>query len=235
MEQQTAYFNRDDICTVAQVASQQYAPHVTNEFAELIRRNGTSKTFEAGQVIFLEDDPSDAVFLVVSGTVRCCRITADGRRQISRFISDGEEMALTAFKSYDYTAEAITDITVLSCPRTVFEAALQTDDALQEFVFEKIANELTRGRDQMVLLGRLTAVERAAAFLFRLARHSNAPNGELYLTMTREDIADYLGMTLETVSRMFNQLKRDGVIEMRTPDHIRIRNADQLADLAMAA
>lgn len=204
-------------------------------FRDLMRETGTRRVFRAGQVIFLENEPSDAVFQVVSGTVRCCRITPDGRRQISRFIAEDDEMALTAFKTYDYTAEAVTDVELLSCPRDAFEAALRTDARLRDSVFERMASELTSSRDQMVLLGQMSASERAATFLLRLAGRNAEPKDELYLPMTRQDIADHLGMTLETVSRMFNKLKRMGIIDMPTPDRITICDPNQLATLAMAA
>lgn len=217
------------------IAPSTAAPEQIPGFSALMDTVGIRKVFKPGQVIFLEDQPSDAVYQVVAGTVRCCRITTDGRRQISRFVSTDDEMALTAFKTYDYTAEAITEVVLLRCPRPAFEAALRSDETLRDSVFQRMASELTASRDQMVLLGQLNAAERAATFLLRLAGNSAEPKGELHLPMTRQDIADHLGMTLETVSRMFNKLKRTGVIEMPAPDRIRICDHDQLSTIANAA
>lgn len=201
---------------------------------QLIETHGTRQTIKAGTMLFLEGEPADALYVVVSGTIRGCRITPDGRRHIARFVGAGDVLALTAFRTYDYTAEAVCDAELLRCSRVTFERLLNEDADLRDSVFETMASELASFRDQMVLLGQLTAGERAATFLVSMAARTTEPDGELHLPMTRQDIADYLGMTLETVSRMFNELKRKGVIEMPKPDRIRIRNARELAHLAAA-
>lgn len=200
----------------------------------LMKTHGTYQTIKAGTMLFLEGEPSDALYFVVSGVIRGCRITADGRRHIARFVTAGEVMALTAFKTHDYTAEAVSETRLLRCPRKTFERLMREDVELRDSIFEMMASEIAAFRDQMVLLGQLTAAERAATFLMKMAARNAEPEGELHLPMTRQDIADYLGMTLETVSRMFNNLKRKGVIEMTTPDRIRICDARELAHLAAA-
>jgi len=204
-------------------------------FDRLMQSHGRSQEVKAGTTIFLEGDPSDALFYVASGVVRCCQITADGRRQISRFVTAGGQMGLTAFEVYGYTAEAVSDITLIRCTRSAFNGAMREDTELRDEVFELMASTLKATRDQMVLLGQLSATERAAAFLLEMTERIKDRDEEIHLSMTRQDIADYLGMTLETVSRMFNKFKKQGVISMATPDRIRVCDLDKLEMMSAAA
>jgi len=193
---------------------------------------GTKQTVPAGATIFIEGDDADTVYHIVSGVVRCCRITIDGRRQISRFLVQGDEMGMTARDIYAYTAEAVGDVVLHRISRAAFRGAMRGDAALSDALFDHMATTLNATRDQMVLLGQLNAAERAACFLIEMAERVPEPDGGIHLVMNRQDIGDYLGMTLETVSRMFNRFKKEGVIAMATPDHIRIQD---FAALEMAA
>lgn len=200
----------------------------------LMQSNGRPQKVKAGSTIFLEGDPADVLYHVVSGVVRCCQITPDGRRQISRFLTEGDEMALTAFDAYGYTAEAVSDVELIRCTRGAFNKAMQEDAELRDSVFDLMATALNTTRSQMVLLGKLSASERAATFLLEMADRFQDRDGGIQLSMTRQDIADYLGMTLETVSRMFNKFKKEGIISMPTPDHIQVSDLDELELLAAA-
>lgn len=206
----------------------------TPSIERLMQSHGRPQKVKAGATIFIEGDPSDAHYHVVSGVVRCCQITPDGRRQISRFLTEGDEMALTAFDAYGYTAEAVSDVELIRCTRSAFNKAMQEDAELRDSVFALMASALNATRSQMVLLGQLSATERAATFLLEMTERFQDSDGEIHLSMTRQDIADYLGMTLETVSRMFNKFKKEGVISMPTPDHIRVSDLDELELMAAA-
>jgi len=194
----------------------------------VMRSRGTKQTVPAGATIFIEGDDADTVYRIVSGVVRCCRITIDGRRQISRFLVRGDEMGMTARDTYAYTAEAVDDVVVHRISRAAFADAMRGDSDLRDALFDHMAVTLNATRNQMVLLGQLNAAERAASFLIEMAERATGPDGGIHLPMNRQDIGDYLGMTLETVSRMFNRFKKEGVIAMATPDHIRIEDHDAL-------
>ena len=204
-------------------------------FAPLFARRGARQAMKAGSTIFIEGEEADVLYRIASGTVRCCRVTLDGRRQIERFLGEGDEMGLTARGVYAYTAEAVGEVVLQRMKRATFEQAAREDAALREALFEHMAETLDASRGRMVLLGRMTASERAAAFLVEMAARLREPGDEIRLPMTRQDIADYLGITLETVSRMFNRFRRDGLIDMAAPDRIRIADRDALEDLASAA
>jgi len=185
-------------------------------------------------MLFLEGDRSDFLFIVVSGCLRGYRMTVDGRRHIARFMTAGDVVALTSSKEHDYTAEAVSPTQILCCPRATVERLMREDAAFREAIFERIDAELAALRDQMVLLGQFSAEERAATFLSGLAARNGGPEGEVHLPMTRRDIGDFLGLSFETVSRMFNDLKRKGIIEMTSPNRFRVSNPDELSALAAA-
>ena len=199
----------------------------------LFVEHGTVKRFQPGEVVFMEGDDAHSVYRIASGMVLACVITRDGRRQIARFVSDGGSMGLTARDTHSYTAEAVDCVDVQICPRAMFDAAILENRTIREEMMQAISVELAASRDLMVLLGRMTAIEKTASFLVKLAdqlRCSKA--GFIRLPMTRADIADYLGLTLETVSRLLNGLNRDGVIDMPTPDRFRVADRDALHSLA---
>jgi CRP/FNR family transcriptional regulator len=202
----------------------------------LFNTRGAHRKLQAGETIFMEGDDTDFVYRVVSGTVLSCIITPDGRRQISRFLSGGGTMGLAAIGFHSYTAEAVDNVEIQVCPRSIFDAAVREDQGLRDEVMQIISGELTAGHDLMVMLGRMSANERAAAFLLKLSEENLVTKaGYVPLPMNRVDIADYLGLTIETVSRMFNTLKRNGLIDMPSPDRFRVVDVDGLQSVAAPA
>jgi CRP/FNR family transcriptional regulator len=129
----------------------------------------------------------------------------------------------------------VTEVVVCRHRLLSLNAAMAKDHQLREQVLQSLRDELAAARAQMTLLGQLSATKKVASFLIDLSERNAAPDGWLYLPMTRSDIGDYLGLTLETVSRRINDLKRLRVIEMKTPNEIRIAAHDRLAEFAEAA
>ena len=206
-------------------------PTVEGRLADAIRTLGREREFPRGAALFAQDEAERAVHLVREGTVRCCRLSCEGRRQITRFAGPGDVLALVAGTPMDEGAEAVTLVRTWSAPRAAFEAALKADPGLRDAAFERMARELTQTRDLLMVLGQMNATERTAAFLYRAARGRT----ELSLPMTREDIADHLGLTLETVSRMLGRLRREGIVDMPRPGLVRITDAAALDHMAQAA
>jgi CRP-like cAMP-binding protein len=191
--------------------------------------------FAAGQTVFHDGDEAEFFFEIVTGTLRCCRITDCGRRQIYRFAEAGEVLGLGGKDRHNYSAEAVTEVVVRRHPLMFLNAAMAKDHQLRERVLQSLRDELAAMRAQMNLRGQLNAVERVASFLIDLSERNADPDGWLHLPMTRCEIGDYLGLTMETVSRRINELKRLRVIEMKAPNEIRIAAHDRLAELAQAA
>jgi CRP-like cAMP-binding protein len=192
-------------------------------------------TLGPGETLFYEGDRADAFFEIVSGLVRCCRLTPDGRRSISRFAGPGEMLGLGDTETHDYSAEAVRGAVVRRHRHVGLEAAIEADRTFRNRVMQALRDELAAVRLQTVMLGCMSAGEKMATFLLALAERCEDPAGLVAVPVTRADIADYLGLTLETISRRINELHRAGVIELVTPFAFRVLDRNALEALAEAA
>ncbi len=163
--------------------------------------------------IVAQGDPAGYCYLVVSGCVRTVKLMEDGRRQIGEFLFSGDLFGWEALEEHDFAAEAVTPVTLRRYPRRNLEARADRDPDFARRLRKITAGQLRAGRERMVLLGRKTASERIASFLLEMAGRMSA-NGRasIELPMGRADIADYLGLTIETVCRGLTQLRRQGTI-----------------------
>ena len=182
---------------------------------------GRKRQYTPGSTIMLHGDPADTLFQVVSGTVRCCTIMDDGRRCIFRFARPGDFLGFPEFETWHFTVEAVDHARLIAVRRLDVEHVLrETTAPLQHEINNLIAKEFAARENQLVMLSHARAEERLVWFLRefggRLAR-----GGFIVLPMTRQDIGDHLGMTLETVSRVFGALKRRGLIEMCGSNKVR--------------
>lgn len=195
---------------------------------------GMTVTAEPGQTIVVERDPSDHYYRIVSGTVRLYQSIADGRRQVIDFLSDGDCFGLTGLDCHTYSVEAVSRVIMIRYPRHLLEGAVQSDPGLARRLFRLACTELGRAQEQMLLLGRKTAEERIASFLVRLAvtKDEGGDHPVVTLTMSRLDIADHLGLTIETVSRTLGRFKRDGLIDLLSRQEIGLRRMDRIRALA---
>src|SRR5262249_21620544 len=184
----------------------------------------------AGEAIFWEGDVADSVFEVVSGMLRLHKLLPDGRRQVTGFVCAGHLIGLAPEGTWVYTAEAITDVTLCRYRRPAFERLIDTVPGFARRVLTATSHELRVAQDQMLLLGRKTAAERVASFLLLMAEQQDSE--QISVPMGRNDIADYLGLTIETVCRTLTQLKRDRLIELPTHGQIVIRDRDELENLS---
>ena len=201
----------------------------TPEFDRLVR--GTVRTkLAAGQTLILEGDEAGHAFIVIKGLVRLYKLLPDGRRQITRFLFESDFHGLVLEETCTDSAEAVTETVVCRWPRAKLTQLCTEYPKLERRLLCEASNELMAAQEQMLLLGRKTASERLASFLDALMSRQAA--GTVHLPMPRTDIADYLGLTVETVSRTFTKLRKSGVIE--TPDAFCavIRDPDALKDIA---
>lgn len=188
-----------------------------------------------GRALFDDEQAARHYFEIVSGTVRCYRLTQDGRRQIHRFAGAGDLLGLSCERSYGYSAEAVTGVVVRRHPVASLDAAMDGDAELRRRVLRALRDELAATRTHMMLLGRMSAAEKLASFLLTLARRSPGLDGSVELPMPRSDIADYLGLTIETVSRKLSELQALGVIRLDTPSRIEITDGGRVEAIAEAA
>ena len=195
----------------------------------------TVQSYRPKEVIFYQGDTCKHLFEVVEGVVKLYKLTPDGRRQVTGFLYPGQFLGLGWKELYSQTAEAVSSAKLCRYPREKLDELLSVYPNLGRRLLNATTNELMVAQDQMLLLGRKTASERLASFLHRLLTRSEAEDGEaceIYLPMIRSDIADYLGLTAETVSRVLGRLRDLGIIGI--PDHNNIEVLDRglLCELA---
>jgi CRP-like cAMP-binding protein len=190
---------------------------------------GAPMSFRRNEEIYGENEPADYLYKVVSGTVRTYRILHDGRRQIGSFYLPGDIFGLEIGDEHTLSAEAITDSKVLVIKRGALIALAARDQDVASQMWTFAGRELNRAQDHMLLLVK-TALERVAGFLLQMAqRNPNASAVEL--PMSRQDIADYLGLTIETVSRTLTQLENAAAIALPSSRRIVLRNRAALNQL----
>ena len=195
-------------------------------------RSGTRRTYEADGEIFAEGDRAICFYKVVSGAVRTYKLLSDGRRQIDAFHLPGDIFGLEAGEEHRFGAEAVT-ATRLIVHRREPRGLIGDDGVLAREVVAAVMRGLERAQDHMMLLGRKSAKERIATFLLSLSQRMANGSGAIELPMSRCDMADHLGLTVESVSRTVTLLEREGLIEL--PPNRRtvvLRNAAALRHLA---
>ncbi len=189
--------------------------------------------FARGETIFLASDDSAYVYKVVSGVVRLCKYSIDGRRQIIDFMHAGNFFGLIKLDEYGFNAEAVTDVVLLSYPRVHVERLEATVPAVQRHVSALLSEGLMIMQNHIVVLGCQTAKERVASFLLRLSGRVAQTRGDwLDVSMGRQDIADHLGLTIETVCRALSELKREHLIAIPNIHQVTLSDVSALRDLA---
>ena len=171
----------------------------------------TEATYKRGSEICGEQEPAEYVYQVKEGAVRSYKLLSDGRRQIGAFHLTGDIFGLTSESCHRFTAEAVTDATLWLVRRQSLEEKSRTDGTLARDLLSMTTRNLRHAEDHMLLLGRKDALERVATFLIEMDKRLTGA-GVMTLPMSRHDIADYLGLTLETVSRALSRLRRAGIL-----------------------
>ena len=184
-----------------------------------------------GAVLAREGDPAPHVFSITSGSLRVYKLLPDGRRQITGFLFAGDFLGLAIGDDYVFSAEAMEASTVCRFRKAPFRALVRQSPALEHILLTRTMHELAAAQNQMLLLGRKTALERMASFLLDLPGHDPArPSaaGHVRLPMKRAEIADYLGLTIETVSRVLTRMRLKGLISTPSPSELIIERPDRM-------
>jgi CRP/FNR family nitrogen fixation transcriptional regulator len=191
---------------------------------------GAPIRFDRNVEIYGEAEPAEYFYQVVTGAVRTDKVLEDGRRQIGAFHLPGDFFGLEAGPEHGFTAEAVVASTVRVAKRATITAMAIRDGELAADLWVHTAGRLKAAEDHMILLGRKTAEERVATFLLDIARRK-ATRQVIELPMSRQDIADYLGLTIETVSRTLTQLTLDATIELPSSRRVVLRGRARLKEL----
>jgi CRP/FNR family transcriptional regulator len=198
---------------------------------------GQRLRFAPHSLIFLEGDRADRMFQVVGGVVMLYKLLADGRRQVVELLGSGDVFGFAHQPVHNCSAESLGPVIITAYHRSAFD----TSPALVRTLNRCLQDQMRALHDHAMLLGRKTALERVASFLLRCLPNRDGPDcsgpqsvddrAEIHLAMTRQEIADYLGLTIETVSRAFSELRRRGVLATDRPEEVRINSVCRVCSL----
>ena len=197
--------------------------------ADSLEMMGASMSYARNAEIYGEDEPTEYLYKLVSGTVRTSKILNDGRRQIGEFYLPGDLFGHEVGNEHSFSAEAITQVKVIVIKRSAVEALAARDNDVSRQLWAMTGRELQRMQEHILLLIK-TAQERVAGFLLEMAERIKSTN-EVELPMSRQDIADYLGLTIETVSRTLTILENSAAIALPSSRRIVLRNRAALRRL----
>ncbi len=201
---------------------------------EALEQVVTPITRAPGQVLFDQGEPMAHVFIVTGGAVKTFKLLADGRRQITGFLQNGDFLGLAGGSAYAFGAEALNQVRLCQIRRRDMDDLLGRMPLLEKRLLSLARDELAVAQEQILLLGRKNARERVASFLAGVAERARRTGRDATtfdLPMTRADIADFLGLTLETVSRTMSGLKRDGIVDFDDARHIHLTRPEALNDI----
>ncbi|HUN41345.1 MAG TPA: helix-turn-helix domain-containing protein [Acetobacteraceae bacterium] len=193
------------------------APHqpATPDALDLLEQFGTTVAVQRDHEIHGQGDTTEYCWRILSGCVRTVKLMEDGRRQVAEFLFPGDLLGLDDLGTHDFAAEAVTDVTLRRYPRRMVESLADSHTALARRLRAMALSNLRNAHDRMVMLGRKTAVEKVASFVLEMQRRAATPGrGVVDVPMSRTDVADHLGLTVETVCRILAHLKREGTVKL---------------------
>ena len=195
-------------------------------------RTGIPLHIPQNRTIFSQGEPVDHAYKIVSGVVRLCKHLPDGRRQIAQFLFPGEYFSFVTIGDHGFSAEAVVDVTLLSFPQKQVERLCQEHPNMRVRLFELLSRRVHDIQNHLTRVGRQTAKERVAAFLLLLLQRLGTDGTRIAVPMNRQDIADYLSLTMETVSRTLSLLKAARIVSVPDLHQLELRNIDALHALA---
>lgn len=197
---------------------------------QALRPLGTVTSLKRGRRIFSQGEPVRDWHWLASGAVQLCTFSEDGKRQVAELVLPGDLFGFEARGERDANAEAARDAAFVSVPRARAEALIDEDPGLSQAFREIACGRLRQAQVRLHRLGRMGAVERVASFLLEMIDRSSSPGGPIELFITRDDMADYLGLTSETVSRAFTELRRRGAVASLAQRSFRLVNRSLLVE-----
>jgi CRP-like cAMP-binding protein len=198
-----------------------------------LQQLGTKLRVARGNTIFNEGDLAKNAYKVISGTVRVCKHMADGRRQIAQFAFPGDFLSFMETGEHSFTAEAVTDVVLCCYPQRQLDKLSLERPSIHDRFLTLMCQRLHELQNHLMVLGRQTAKERVASFLLMLFDRVGFEEDDFMdVPMSRQDIADYLGLTIETVCRTLSELKREGTVDIPDQRQLRLLEIDVLQSLA---
>lgn len=222
-------------CATCRVRKTSVCDAIPEAFLARLGSTAVGGLARPGTLFIEEADPAIAFFNITSGTARLYKLLPDGRRQITGFANGGNFLGLAVSDTYAFSAEAIDTVRYCRFPRARLRALMHDFPLMEERLLKVASTELVAAQEQMLLLGRKSARERVASFLMAQSRIGFAGLGSpspFVLPMARGDIADYLGLTIETVVRTLKKLRDERIIEITNTSEVMICDGSALQSLA---
>ncbi|MEO1241863.1 MAG: helix-turn-helix domain-containing protein [Pseudomonadota bacterium] len=221
--------------TLSALAQKKIAPLVNNIGPDIgglqLTAKSTLKRLKAGETLYLEGDTAPYCYQVISGIVKEFNTLSDGRRQVIEFYNADDIFGISELHSQLHTAEGVTDCLLRCFDRNALVHEIASSPQLSQRFLDMLMLRLHRVRERLVMLGRMSSVQRVAAFLVRLSKEQ-ATTQHIIVMVSRQEIADHLGLTIETVCRAITELKKRGLISMASKRDFSIPEINLLDDIA---
>ena len=221
------------LCVACEARHRGVCGALTPEQLVALARSSVKHKAPQGEELVADAEPVERYSNVMSGIVKLSKTLSDGRQQIVG-LQFAPDFVGRPFRSESaLTAEAATVVELCSFPRQAVERMMEDQPDFEHRLLQQTLKELDQARDWMVTLGRKTAAEKVASFLLMIVRNVNpAPSSDhrriFDLPLSRGEIADFLGLTIETVSRQLTRLRTEGVIHIEGTRHVTVKNLDRL-------
>jgi len=226
--------NHDDYksrCNICKIRTYSFCRCLPEDKLKFFSNISFEKQYSDKQNIFIQNDPSKHLFNITEGNVKIYQLLDDGRIQIVGFLYPGDFFGTYRNKKYNYSAEAIGNLKTCAFDQKILDSYLDDNPVLAKELLHQTSFELTLAQDRVTVLGKLNAVERIAKFLLNISEQRKRigwQNNPISLPMSRQDIADYLGLTIETVSREFTNLKTSNIIKFISSNQIYLNDTNSL-------
>jgi len=218
-------------CTICKVRTYSFCRCLDDSKLQVFSNISFQKEFSNGENIFIQNDPSQYLYNITEGNVKIYQLLDDGRIQIIGFLYPGDFFGTYRNNKYNYCAQSIGELKVCVFEQKILDRYLDENPVLSKELLNKTSFELTLAQDRITVLGKLKAVERISKFLLNISEQRERigwQNNPISLPMTRQDIADYLGLTIETVSREFSNLKSSNIIKIISSKQIYLADLESL-------
>ena len=222
-------------CSLCKIKSYSFCRCLNDDDLEIFSKVSFEKKFTDKENIFLQNDPSTHLYNITEGNVKIYQLLDDGRIQIIGFLYPGDFFGTYKNNKYNYSAEAIGNLRVCVFDQRILDKYMDQNPILAKELLNQTSYELTLAQDRMTVMGRLNAIEKIAIFFINISNQRKRigwQSNPISLSMTRQDIADYLGLTIETVSREISKLKSSNIIKIISSKQLFINDIEKLKQIS---
>lgn len=222
-------------CSLCKIRSYSFCRCLNDDQLEIFSKVSFEKKFTDKENIFLQNDPSTHLYNITEGNVKIYQLLDDGRIQIIGFLYPGDFFGTYKNNKYNYSAEAIGNLRVCVFDQRVLDKYMDQNPILAKELLNQTSYELTLAQDRMTVMGRLNAIEKISIFFINISNQRKRigwQSNPISLSMARQDIADYLGLTIETVSREISKLKTSNIIKIISSKQLFINDIEKLKQIS---